>query len=319
MLILIAGITGNLGKELALAGLAAGHTVRGLGRTPSKLPADIASKLESFVESKNWDDVPALDKATAGVDAVICAYTPQPIPSLDGQLMLLRACERAGVKRYHAASWNLNWSKSPLGLLETYDAYISFMYQARLTSSIKPLYTSIGVFALTFFAVPGAGQLEGDKAIWQRLDGGKRRINVIGTGDEKIDMTTEADAAAFSVALITSDKAEAGGHYQFRSDSFTLKEFAALYKKIKGDDAEWNVTGLTPEVCDGIISSMRTPAIANNTVYESWYNWIGLVYVKYMLNGEMALDKVEEDLKLFPEVTAKRTTLEKYITTSPDI
>jgi len=317
MLILIAGVTGNLGQQLAIAALAAGHTVRGLGRTPSKLPEDLKSKFESFVESKNWDDVPALDKACTGVEAVICSYTPYPVPSLDGQLLLLRAAERAGIKRFHAASWNLNWSKQPLGVLESYDPYISFYYQARLSSSIKPLYTFIGAFAQTFYGVPGAGRLEGDKAVWQRLPDGKRRINVIGTGDEKHDVTTEADAAAFSVALVTSDKAEAGGFYQFHSDSFTLKELKAAYEKIKGEEVVWNETGLTVPVVDGIITQMRGAAIEQGNVYSQWPNYIGLVYVKYMLNGEMGLDKL--DMDLFPEVTKKRTTLEDYVKNSPDI
>src|ERR1700759_4726662 len=140
MLILIAGITGNMGRNLALASFSAGHQVRGLSRNPSKLPEAISTKLESFVQSSSHEDIPALDKACHGVDAIICAYAPNSIASLDGQLFLLRAAERAGVKRFHAASWNLNWSKQPLGVLETYDAYISFMYQARISSPIKPLY-----------------------------------------------------------------------------------------------------------------------------------------------------------------------------------
>jgi NmrA-like family len=319
MLILIAGITGNLGKQLALAAFAAGHTVRGLGRTPSKLPEEISSKLESFVTSTNYDDVPALDKACTGADAVICAYTPHPEPSLDGQLALLRAAERAGIKRFHAASWNLDWSKQPLGALETYDAYISFMHQARLTSSIKPLYTHIGVLAQTFFAVPGAGALEGEKAMWQRLDDGKRKINVVGTGKEILDFTTEADAAAFSVALTTSDKAEAGGVYNFHSDAFSLEQVRDAYKKIKGEDVVWNETGLTLPVVEGIIAGARGAAVAQNNLNSTWYHFIGLVYVKYMLNGEMGLDKLDEGLKLFPEITAKSTKLDDYIKNSPDV
>ena len=317
MLILIAGITGNMGGKLAKAGLSAGHQVRGLARNPSKLPEVVSSKLESFVQISSYYDTTALDKACHGVDAIICAYAPVPDASLDGQLCLLRAAERAGVKRFHAASWNLNWSKQPLGALETYDPYISFMYQARLSSPIKPLYTFIGALAQTFFAVPGAGKLEGDKACWQRLDGLKRKINVVGTGDEKVDVTTEEDASAFSVDLVTSDFAENGGFYEFHSDSFSLKELKECYERIKGVEVEWNVTGLQLPLIEQIVENSRAGAIAKNELREKWPEYIGLVYLKYMLNKEMGLFK--PDMDLFPEVTAHRQTLEVYVKTSPDI
>lgn len=98
MLILIAGITGNIGQQAAKAGLERGHEIRGLGRSPHKIDSTILSSLESFVQSKTYYDVPALEQAVKGVDAVICAYAGLPELALDGQLLLLRAAERAGVK-----------------------------------------------------------------------------------------------------------------------------------------------------------------------------------------------------------------------------
>ena len=98
MLILIAGITGMVGLPCAHAALSRGHTVRGLGRNPNKLPDDLSRRLESFVQSASIYDIPALDRAVKGVDAIICAYTYAPEVVVEGQLLLLRAAERAGVK-----------------------------------------------------------------------------------------------------------------------------------------------------------------------------------------------------------------------------
>ena len=98
MLILIAGVTGNIGKYAAKYGLEQGHQIRGLGRSPDKLDPAIQDKLESFVVSKTYYDIPALEQATKGVDAVLCAYGGMPELHLDGQLLLYRATERAGVK-----------------------------------------------------------------------------------------------------------------------------------------------------------------------------------------------------------------------------
>lgn len=98
MLILIAGITGMVGQPLAEYAISKGHRVRGLGRNPAKLPATIRGNLEGFVTSTGIYDIPALDRAVSGVDAVICAYNFDPEIVVEGQLFLLRAAERAGVK-----------------------------------------------------------------------------------------------------------------------------------------------------------------------------------------------------------------------------
>lgn len=89
MLILIAGITGSLGQQLATVALSRGLSVRGLGRSPQNLPANLLAKLESFIQSTSYYDISALDQAMKGVDAVINAYAPDPVLDLDGGLLLL--------------------------------------------------------------------------------------------------------------------------------------------------------------------------------------------------------------------------------------
>ncbi|KAL2677244.1 hypothetical protein Neosp_011012 [[Neocosmospora] mangrovei] len=106
MLVLIAGATGNLGQKLIDSLHSHGHQVRALGRNPSKLEAPRREKLESFVQSEAYYDIPTLDRACKGVDVVICAYQGIPQLQLEGQLLLLRAAERSGVKTYVAHCWS---------------------------------------------------------------------------------------------------------------------------------------------------------------------------------------------------------------------
>lgn len=87
-----------VGQPCAQAAIARGHKVRGIGRDPAKLPTELRQNLESFVVSSGIYDIPSLDRAVANVDAVICAYGFLPEVLVEGQLMLLRAAERAGVK-----------------------------------------------------------------------------------------------------------------------------------------------------------------------------------------------------------------------------
>jgi uncharacterized protein YbjT (DUF2867 family) len=93
MLILIPGITGNIGQHLVASLKSRGHQVRGAGREASKLSRPHHAKLESFIEIKTYHDTSALDKACHGVDGIICAYTGTPEMLLDAQLLLLRAAE----------------------------------------------------------------------------------------------------------------------------------------------------------------------------------------------------------------------------------
>lgn len=189
MLILIAGITGR-------SGLDRGHQVRGLGRSPDKLDHGVRSQLESFVVSSTYYDIAALEQAATGVDAVTCAYGGLPELMLDGQLLLLRAAERAGVKvgiflgrqtcptscfpmkfspqatylrflpyrtlissvqRFLAASWNYDWRRIPLRAEEIYDPSKAFHAQYTISSNIKPLQILTGILAEAFFGTPSQG------------------------------------------------------------------------------------------------------------------------------------------------------------------
>lgn len=308
MLILVPGATGNVGREVVRAALERGHQVRALGRSPHKLASDLRGKLESFVETKGWDDIPSLDRGCAGVDAIVCCYGPQPSLALEGQLLLLRAAERAGIKRFHAASWNLDWSELPLWENESYNPYICFAAQARLTSPVKPIYTFCGVLAMTLFGVPGAGALEGDSALWIHLPNGERQINIIGRGETKTPFVTEHDAANFSVAVTTSDEAEKGGCYQFCSDEFTVKELAETYEKVRGKKVHLNHV-MSYDDCVSLLKKQRAEARAKGEEYLRWMQYIGLAYAEKFESGD--LNATNRDGPRFPDV--KRMSIEEYI------
>lgn len=87
-----------VGTPCAHAALSQGHTVRGMGRNPDKVDEALLQRLESFVQCTSIYDIPGLDQAVKGVDAIICANTYEPEVVVEGQLLLLRAAERAGVK-----------------------------------------------------------------------------------------------------------------------------------------------------------------------------------------------------------------------------
>ena len=105
MQVLVLGGTGTLGRQIARRALDAGHDVRCMVRTPRK-----ASFLQEWGCELTRGDLlepDSLDYALDGVDAVIDASTSRPTDphsvyetDWDGKLNLLRACERAEVKRF---------------------------------------------------------------------------------------------------------------------------------------------------------------------------------------------------------------------------
>jgi uncharacterized protein YbjT (DUF2867 family) len=106
VIVLVAGATGHLGRELLAELGRRGHTTRALVRDPAKLPGGAAD--EVVVADARHD---ALDDACRGVDAVISVLggssrfgsgprTPFRESDTQPNLRLLEAAERAGAGRF---------------------------------------------------------------------------------------------------------------------------------------------------------------------------------------------------------------------------
>lgn len=57
-------------------------------------------------------------------------------------------------------------------------------------------------------------------------------MDVYGTGDEPWFFTTEADAGAFSIEVVTGPDAEKGGFFNLVSWVHSLREVAAIYQTV---------------------------------------------------------------------------------------
>ncbi|CZR52458.1 uncharacterized protein PAC_02335 [Phialocephala subalpina] len=234
MLVLIAGITGSLGQRLARVALSRGLSVRGLGRSPDALSPELSWRLESFTKSTSYYDIPALDKAVTGVDAIICAYAPIPILDLDGHL-LLRAAERAGIKIFIASSWSRDWTNIRFGDFEHYDNHIAFQTQVERTSPINPVYILSGIFADLLLTPYGPGGFE--------KNGEKVTMKYWGDGDVRSvwPWSTQEDAAEWTIDILMYGEgvqAGKGGFFKIRSGDTTIRELADVYEKVFGTKVE---------------------------------------------------------------------------------
>lgn len=310
MLILIAGITGHIGQHAAHAAIERGHQIRGLGRSPDKLNPEIRQKLESFIPSTTYYDIPALESAVRGVEAIICAYAGMPELALEGQLLLLRAAERAGVTRFLAASWNYDWRNLNLGDEEVYDAYIAFHSHVSISSSIKTLHVLTGVLAEVFFGVHlEQGFTPKDDGVWEP-NSAEKSVDVYGTGHEPWCFTTEADAGAFAVEAVTGPDAEEGGFVTLYSFRKSIREVVRVYERVRpGKTVSVNMKGSMEEL------ERKALAEKKRCGRERWWEYHRLFFQLYTITGKW--DLVKLDLDKFPG--ARPTSLEMFLKDNPSI
>lgn len=292
-----------MGQHLVEVLLSKGHSVRGLGRSPSKLAPQTLSTLESFVQSTGYSDIDALDRACSGVDGVICAYGARPELQLEGQLLLLRAAERAQITKFISASWNYDWSNMQLGMQESYDPLISFRSQVGLTSTIRPIYIFCGALAETLFSVPGHGDFSPrNHGVWDPV---QKSLDFWGTGHEVWHWTTERDAARFAVAILEREDVAQGGLWTVYSGANSLTEIAAAFESVTGTKV-----GMKSE---GTVSELRKVALEarKNGSRMMFWEYIGYFYQLYTLDGTWTLKENQN-----AELGIEPTSLEEFIKTS---
>ncbi|KAM5347643.1 hypothetical protein ACJ41O_007467 [Fusarium nematophilum] len=300
MLVLIAGITGMCGQACAQAALQAGHRVRGLSRNPNKLDPDIFGQLEGFVKMKDMYDTGALDQAVQGVDAIIAAMHYSPESVLEGQLFLLRAAERAGVKTFHAASWNYDWTRISLGEAEPYDPYIAFRNQARLSSNIKPIYGITGGLLDSAFIYSPHGS---------PIDKKNQEIPCFGTGSERGTWTAVEDVAKYTIQAISEPNAAEGGAYRVESFRCSWQEFAQAYNDVRGTSLRIKSLGTLEDVHQKLDTARAT--IPANKSGE----YVGLVFAKLILTG--ACDGGAADCARWSHI--KPLSLQEWLKKHPDV
>ncbi|TGJ83637.1 hypothetical protein E0Z10_g5123 [Xylaria hypoxylon] len=306
MLVLVAGATGNIGQKIIGSLLRRGHRVRALARSPEKLSAATTARLEKFVKSSAYYDVPALEAACAGVDAVICAYNGSPELKVEGQLLLLRAAERGGVRVYVSASWNSDWRNQSLGDHENYDPYHCFRRLAELSSAVRPHFIISGILAEVLFSAPERVSFSPkNHGVW---DPEAKRVEIWGDADRKWQWTSEADAAEFAVAIAEREDAVNGGFWTVCSGYDSLEDIARIYGRVRGTPVEVERVGSVDE--------LREKALAGRARSHptTMWDYIGYFYVLFSVDGTWTPCPFDND-----KLGVKGTPLEEYLKQNPEI
>ncbi|KAF7866866.1 hypothetical protein EAF04_005707 [Stromatinia cepivora] len=306
MLVLIAGVSGNIGQKLVRSLVARGHHVRGLGRDASKMAPDTRALLQDFVTCPVYYDSAALDRACAGVDGIVCAYGMDPRLQLEGQLLLLRAAERSNVGIYVAASWNHDWSKLELGKHEAYDASVAFRHHAEMSSTIKPIYVFSGIFAETLFSTPGHGHVGPDMPlVW---DSSTKTMGIWGTGHAIWYWSTEEDAAEFTAQIIQRSDAAKGGCWNVCSGAHSLLDIAKMYEQKRDVQVTLQTLGTVDDLREKALRARKEGKKIDYRLYTGWF------YQLYAIDGTWVFPKLDND-----ELKVKSTSLAEFLETHPEI
>jgi nucleoside-diphosphate-sugar epimerase len=116
--IAIAGLTGRFAQCITSALKSYPNVlIRGFCRSPEKLPASLLSENNVEIDKGEFDDEIAALEFVRGADVVICCYFGSPDVMITGQKSLIDACEKAGVPRYIASDFAVDYTQIPSGAL----------------------------------------------------------------------------------------------------------------------------------------------------------------------------------------------------------
>ncbi|EWZ81102.1 hypothetical protein NW765_015579 [Fusarium oxysporum] len=287
----IAGITGKFGRLVASKLLQNPNiNLRGYARDPSKVIPSIAeSPRVKLFKGEAFDDA-SIKPFVTGTDVIICAYLGADDLMIDGQKKLIDACDEAGVPRYIASDWSLDYTKLKLGELFPKDPMIHVKAYLQTKKTTKGVHILIGGFMdpilSPFFSV------------W---DPQTQTLRYWGEGDEPFEGTSYENAAEFTAAIV-ADKS-AIGIKKYLGDRKSIKEIAATFGKVYGVKPNLERLGSLEDL------KAKMHALREKNAADV-YSYMPLFFMYYWINGQTFVGP-ETDNEQYKEV--KPETWEEYL------
>ncbi|MBL8229050.1 MAG: NmrA family NAD(P)-binding protein [Bryobacterales bacterium] len=265
-LVLIAGVTGMLGGQIADALIAKGARVRAIVRDMNG-KADALRPLDNAGVELIEGDVTkpgTLGRAMEGVDTVVSALNNQESLILDGQANLLYAAEQAGVKRFLPSDFSGDFRALQLGDNDNLDMRIRFR-EILLKSSVAHTSVLNGAFYEVVLA-PFLEMFDLQKGVFQYW----------GNGDTKMDFTHTSDAAKYT-AEAALDDGLANQTLMVAAEQLTAFELHELFETATGRKLEKRPMGS--------IQDLQAEIARRRETAQNPWSYIGLQYIYMMASG----------------------------------
>mgnify|MGYP003577181013 CR=1 FL=1 len=291
--ILIVGATGHLGSLITKHCLAQPKLlVNILVRDPQK-NKELTESVEK-AGGKVWKgdlcQPETLDEPTKGMHTVLSTtFQMDKQSGLDGQIALIDACVRNGVKRFSPSDYGESVEKlskeelRELGLVQFKVDVLEYLK----TQPIKSIHFWPGVFMEMFFKVNAKG------------------LSYWGNVDHVYNITSYEDTAKFVAAALV-DENRTGDHY-FSVNTLTINQIAEIYNQIRG-------TNVTPK-CHGSFEALKAAFgfSKKNDPISLQTNMLAIFQIIY--DDRCSFDKTHQ--REFPDV--QTTSLKEFLEQNPHV
>jgi uncharacterized protein YbjT (DUF2867 family) len=292
--IAVAGAPGHLGSLIALELRKRNEAVKALVR-----PDTAASRTQTLrsagvqIAEVDMASVPDLTETLKGASTVVSALSGLRDVMLGVQGALLSAAVAAKVQRFIPSGFALDFTKTAPGSNRNLDLRREF--HAKLDAS-GIQWTSILNGA--FMGLVTGGQIPMIKDEWHR-------IVHFGSVDQKLDVTTVPNVAAYTAA-VAADPIPTPNVLRIAGDSFSAKDLAAIVTRLRGQQYTTMWTG-SVGFLRIMIAIMKL--FIGGVEDKPMPPWQGMQYLENMVSGKGKLDPLDNDR--YPELVW--TTVEQAL------
>ncbi|KAM6529737.1 hypothetical protein FALCPG4_007865 [Fusarium falciforme] len=288
ILVGVAGITGQFGQLLTSKLLDTNQqvSVRGFCRNKAKLAQNLYSSSQVEIVEGGAYDRDQVANFVRGCDIVVCCYLGDDDLMIEGQKVLIDACEDEKVPRYMASDWCLDYTKLEFGQLFTKDPMKHVKTYLGTKEFVKGVHVLIGAFLETLFS-PYFGI----------YDSGTHTFSHWGEPGVLFETTSYGNAAEFT-AQVVLDK-EAVGIQRFVGDTKSMDDIALAYERVYGIKANVVIKGSAKQLYDKMWGVRNQPSSQPN-------EYMAMFYQYYMINEQTYVGPYLQNLK-YPEVKALTT------------
>lgn len=286
--VLVAGAGGRLGQLIVQALRAKQYPVRVLrraGRAPLQVPG------VELVEG-DLTDAASLDRAMAGVAAVVSAVNGGEDVVVGGQRRLLEAAKRHGVQRFIPSDYSVDYFKLDPGD----NVFLDFRKQVAasvLESGVGHSFVLIGGFIDVMLTRLAADVPNGTLNYW-------------GEGDEPLQVTSTEDTAKL-VAEVVFDPRAHNKAVHFAGDVTSNRGIAREYERLTGKKLEERRLGSVDDLARWISEKKKTATSPLDYVFGqyAWAQLSGKASLTNLVNGWYPDLKPVTVRELLPKLLAR--------------
>lgn len=275
--ILIAGAFGDLGARIAKALIVRGATVGALVRTEAT--ADQREPLAATgltIVSADVSDVGSVAAACQGAMCVVSALNGLHDVIVGRQSVLLEGAVKAGVARFIPSDFSADFTRTEPGYNRNFDLRREFMVLA----DRAPIKTT-SILNGAFMDMLGA-----EMPIIQK---GIRRVLYWRSADQKLDLTTKDNVAAFTAAAALDQTTPR--ILRIAGDTVSARDIARVMSEVSGEQYRTLWAGSIGAL-GALIRLAKIIAPQPHAVFPPWQ---GMQYMRDMFSGCGQLQPLDND------------------------